>query len=282
MEIKKILDKYSDCDTFSLTGQICDYDCSDEELDMIMNSTKGEEREKILEKHYIRFKVTEDDYLNALNQLEKKQKNKLENYYDKNIKKLKKYPNFEELYNEIEKECYDYCNKKNKKKITDMFFHKEAINSYKIEGYSDSEIKKIKDDFFKCSFIADDVGKKTKYGKEDTTFFWNFYSDVGFIIDRKREFNKSICNDGKNPIFRLPNELKDNLIKYEIQFFNSVTVCNRLMINYYFKLNNESKKYLLRYKSDFDLDDLEDLSMFKNNKLLFYSCTHEHYNSFEL
>ncbi len=26
MEIKKKLDKYSDCDTVSLTGQICDYD----------------------------------------------------------------------------------------------------------------------------------------------------------------------------------------------------------------------------------------------------------------
>ena len=281
MKMKKLLDKYSDCDTFSLTGSTVDYDCSDEEIDRIINETKKAEREKLLEKHYIKYKITEDDYYNALNQLENKQRKKWKDHYDKNLKQLKKYPSFDELYNEIEKECVYFCNKKNKKKITNMYFNKEAIESLKKEGYSDSEIERIKDDFFQCSFIADDVGEKTKYGKEDTSFFWNFYSDIGFIIDRKNELEKSICINGKSPISNLPKELKENIVKYEIQFFNSVTVSSRLMINYYFKFNDESKKYLLKYESDFDLDNLEDLTFYKDNEVVFYSCTHENYNSIE-
>ena len=53
------------------------------------------------------------------------------------------------------------------------------------------------------------------------------------------------------------------------------------MVKYYFKLNDKSKEYLLRYKSDFDLDNLEDLTIYKKNKIEFYSCTHEQYNSLE-
>ena len=53
------------------------------------------------------------------------------------------------------------------------------------------------------------------------------------------------------------------------------------MINYYFKFNDESKKYLLKYESDFDLDNLEDLTFYKDNEVVFYSCTHENYNSIE-
>ncbi len=281
MEMKKILDKYSDCDMFSLTGQCVEYDCSDEELHRIMVEVQGEEREKKLEKYYVRFKVTEDDYLNALDQLEKKQKSKLEDYYNEKLKSLNKYPSFEELYNEIEKECYEYCSFENRKKITDMIFNNEAISIYKREGYSDSEIEEIKNNFFQCSFIADDVGKTTKYGKEDNNYFWHFYSNVGFIIDRKNELEKSIYINGENPINRLPKELKDNIVKFEVQFFNYVTVSNQLMINYYFKLNDESKKYLLKFESDFDLDKLEDLTLYKKDKVEFYSCTHEKYNSLE-
>ena len=51
------------------------------------------------------------------------------------------------------------------------------------------------------------------------------------------------------------------------------------MIIYYFKLNDLTKKYLLQFKSDFDLVDLEDLVLYQNDKELFSSCTHERYNS---
>jgi len=51
------------------------------------------------------------------------------------------------------------------------------------------------------------------------------------------------------------------------------------MINYYFKLNDETKKYLLKFDNDFCLEPLEDLAIYKDNELKFYSCTHERFNS---
>ena len=86
-------------------------------------------------------------------------------------------------------------------------------------------------------------------------------------------------NDGKKPIKQVPRKLRDYCIKYEISFFNEVTESSRLMINYYFPLNENTKKYLLKFKTDFDLKELQDLTIYKNNKVKFYSCTHEKFNS---
>ena len=51
------------------------------------------------------------------------------------------------------------------------------------------------------------------------------------------------------------------------------------MINYYFVLNDATKKYLLKFKDDFNMDELEDLTLYKDDQVLFYSCTHEKFNS---
>ena len=48
-----------------------------------------------------------------------------------------------------------------------------------------------------------------------------------------------------------------------------------------FSFNEETKKYLLKYNSDFDLVGLEDLALYKDNKIKFSSCTHEKFNSEE-
>ncbi len=42
-----------------------------------------------------------------------------------------------------------------------------------------------------------------------------------------------------------------------------------------FRLTEETKIWLLQYKTDYDLVDLEDLAFYKGEKLLFSSCTHE-------
>lgn len=248
MKMKKILDKYLDCNMFSLSCNVSN------EL------------------------VTEDDYNNAVNKVKEKLINKLKKSYDKNINC---YPKFEILYQEIEQECKEFCSKNNQKKVINNFFDKNRISEMKKMGMNKKEIDNIINNFFSCRFIADKVGESTKYGKENENFFWHFYNTVGQIIDYQNKKDDYINTNGINPINQIPNELKKKLIKYEILFYNSVTTCNRLMINYYFILDAETKKYLLKYKTDFDLDDLEDLAMFKNNKLLFYSCTHEQYNSLE-
>ena len=54
------------------------------------------------------------------------------------------------------------------------------------------------------------------------------------------------------------------------------------MINYYFKLNDETKKYLLQFRNDFYMRDLDDLSLYNDDEVKFSSCTHEGFNSIEI
>ena len=40
----------------------------------------------------------------------------------------------------------------------------------------------------------------------------------------------------------------------------------------------ETKKWLLQFDTDYDIDPFEDLAFYKENTLLFSSCTHEGYH----
>ena len=86
-------------------------------------------------------------------------------YFDINTSnqdKLKNYPDFEILYKEIEQECYEFDNDINREYYKNKFFPKEKIKKLKQLGYSDNMIEKKKKNFFKYTFITDNVGKTTK------------------------------------------------------------------------------------------------------------------------
>ena len=215
MKIIDILNKYKEADMFSLTGGI------------------------------YKKNITIEDFQNALKKMTEKTKKNLKQIYDKKAPFISNIPSFNELYEEIEKECREFNEKGKKLKI------------------------------FTCVSIINYLDTFTKYNYS----FNIFYRDISLLIDRERYMNSLKFNKGKDPIKVLPKELKNNLIKYEVSFFNSVTESGMLMINYYFKLNDETKNYLLNYETDFDLDELQDLTLYQNNKMRFYSCTHEGYNS---
>jgi len=179
------------------------------------------------------------------------------------------------LYEEIESECYNFDSEENRQKYFDDYY------SDKKTGISEEQIKRFKEKIFRCSFIADNVGKTTKYGNEHSGFFRNLYHDIAMNIDREKDKKEFCVSDGVSPLEQIPEELKEHFLYYEISFFNAVTISGGLMINYYFKLNNESKKYLLKFKNDFYINELEDLTFYKNGKEKFYSCTHEQFNSIE-
>ena len=118
---------------------------------------------------------------------------------------------------------------------------------------------------FKCSFISSLVGDITKYGNEHTYCFRRFYHDIGKLLDIENDKIEYCLNNGKNPVEQVPQELKEYLIRYETSFYNEVTASSGLMINYYFYLNDKTKEYLLKFKSDFDLEGLEDLAIYKGD-----------------
>ena len=73
--------------------------------------------------------------------------------------------------------------------------------------------------------------------------------------------------------------LYENLIKKEIGFSNHCTETGSLLLTYYFKLNNQTKAWLSQFKTDYDLNGLEDLAFYKNGKIMFSSCTHERFHT---
>ena len=250
LTMEKILNRYSDCNKFSLTGRV------------------------------LKYNITEEEFFNALAKIETKTKEEKRIIYEKNKNKFVNYPDFDTLYEEIKQECNNFDSEENR-----IFYlnkrYNEKINQYKKIGITDEKIEKMKENFFNCRFIADFVGKTTKYGKEHQSFFWNLYYDIAMNIDRKKDKEKYCVNNRISPIEQIPQGLKEHLLYYEISFYNAVTISGGLMINYYFKLNEETKNYLLQFRNDFDMQELEDLTFYKNDEIKFYSCTHEQFNSIE-
>ncbi len=251
LTMKDILEKYSDCDMISLTGGT--YKCC----------------------------ITEKEYLDALNKIKNEKKKELKRFYDEHQSEFEDYPSFEELYREIEKECYEYNSDDNKEKYLEEVFDKKWYYELKNMFMSDKRIEKMRKDFFHCHFIIDEVGKTTKYGNGCPRLFREFYTEISMLIDRENDKNNFCFNIGSSPLKKVPRKIRDYCLKYEVSFTNSVTESCMLMINYYFPLNDAIKSYLLKFKTDFDLQELQDLTIYKNNKVKFYSCTHEIYNSLE-
>lgn len=273
MPMKNILSKYSDCNKFSLTGNIFVQfiKITKEEYARETEKMNLQEKMDFTDKNTVRYQynITEEEFLNALSKIEEKNKEKLRKIYDDNKEKFTEYPEFDELYEEIKQECSNFDSEKNRK--------------YYIEKYKKSELPyKIDSDFFRYRFIADYVGENTKYGKKNRGFFSNFYRDVAMIFDCQKDKSKYCIQNGKSPIEQIPDELKKHFLYYEVSYCNEVTTSSGLMINYYFKLNEETKNYLLKFKNDFCLEPLEDLALYKDDELEFYSCTHEQFNSIDI
>ena len=120
---------------------------------------------------------------------------------------------------------------------------------------------------------------KDKYPEIDDGLLFNTYMPISIGV--MNEIRKRNNHYDKNKSYEdyLPKVLLDNLIEYKVSFHNEVVESADPMINYYFKLNDETKSYLLQYETDFDLDHLQDLALYKDDELKFYSCTHERYNT---
>ena len=282
LTMKQILNKFSDCNKFSLTGNTFRYNVtiSKEEFEAQTKDLTPKEMQKFTEQFYEKYIITEEEYLNALKTLEERNKEEKRKIYENNREKFAKYPSFDKLYDEIKKECEDYDCEENKQFYINKHYGDEQIKKYKDRGMTEEEINEMKEDFFQCTFIASEVGKTTKYGNEHKGFFYHLYYDIANNIDRQKN-KEHYCIDGKiSPMEQIPQELKENFLYYEISFFNSVTT-GGLMINYYFNLNDETKKYLLKFRNDLYIYPLEDLTFYKEDKIKFYSCTHEGFNSIE-
>lgn len=280
LTMKRILEKYKEADMFSLTGDISFYNCplTGEEYNKAIEGLNDREIVNFKDQFISNYTITEKQYDEAIQNIRKNIRNKYKKIYENRREEYKDYPDFDLLFTDIEEECRKFDCEENRRYYIENNFTEEDIARYKKLGISDKEIEEMKKNFFRVSFIADRVGEITKYGEKKDGFFRNLYSAISMIIEIENN-KEEYCKNGLDPINQVPDELKKYLLYYKISFYNEVTVTSVPMINYYFKFNEETKRYLLNFKNDFELNELEDLSLYKDNKVLFSSCTHESFNS---
>jgi len=279
LSMDKILNKFSDCNVFSLTGGVSRFNLNEQQKKELKNIFPVRLKKEYLKQYIEKFTITEEEFSKALEKIEDYIKEKIRKIYEDNKEKFANYPEFDKLYDEIKKECKNFDCEENRQFYINKHYGDDKIERYKKIGLSEAEINEMKNNFFQCSFITSNVGKSTKYGYEHRNFFWLFYHDVAMMIDRENDKKNYCIGSGKSPIEQIPDELKEHFLYYEISYYNSVTISGGLMINYYFKLNEETKKYLLKFKNIYELRGLDDLTLYKDNEIKFYSCTHEKFNS---
>lgn len=124
-------------------------------------------------------------------------------------------------------------------------------------------------------FICDHVGEDTKYC-EPTDFFWQAYHGYELAERQCDEAEALKLADGEDTIFEDGRfaPLKPHLISSRMTFAWHCTM-GPLARVHRFRLNDKTKKWLKQFKSDYDLEGLEDLALYKGDELLFSSCTHE-------
>lgn len=133
----------------------------------------------------------------------------------------------------------------------------------------------------KLVFMCDMVYKgKTKYS-EPQEFFWHTYHDLQFMCECKENIERAKAERElvEKSIVKDLHELKPHLISARLSYSWHCTTSSQLSIVCKFKLNEETEKYLLGFKTDYDLKGLEDLALYRGDELLFSSCTHEGFHN---
>lgn len=153
------------------------------------------------------------------------------------------------------------------------------INEIKEEIFLDMKrAEKNNNMVFLCDKVYDE---KTKYYMPKE-FFWHVYQDLQFLFMCQKDMERKILLREKSPENNLDIEdlklLKPYLISVALSYSWHCTTTSQLSIVFKFKLTDETKKYLLQFKTDYDLKQLEDLALYKGDKLLFSSCTHEQFH----
>ncbi|HQC54385.1 MAG TPA: hypothetical protein PKX91_01500 [Clostridia bacterium] len=161
----------------------------------------------------------------------------------------------------------------------DSFETIKANITNECKAFKSKYFKKYKRMGFSNCFIADHVGDDTMYS-EPHDLFWEFYFSYGYHLDVKEELDKLMLVKKNNKIMeqldRYP-ELKNNFLDYQITYKTYATE-GPLAIIYYFKLNEETRQFLLKFKDDFSMDiPFEDLALYQEDKLVYASCTHEQF-----
>ena len=169
-------------------------------------------------------------------------------------------PPFETVLKDVREECAEFVVKKRKK------FPEKKYGKYIAS--------------FICDFVMDE---KTKYYGED--FWWHIYIALGREYDNIANIydRVALAESGDDAFAADGLEwLRDCVLRTDTGFENHCTQTSELLTTYFFPLNDKTKRWLSTKKDDYDFHygcGLADLAFYKNGKIRFSSCTHEHFHN---
>lgn len=204
---------------------------------------------------YGNIRLSEENANIALNLIEEKIIDILQNNYNDLSKKVKnKLPDFFVLFNDI----YDETKK-----------HLERSQQGLLEEES--------------PFLCDEIYENNTLYKEPVEFFWHMYHLIQFLFECQEIVLSLQTNLIEKPLdYELHTKensvLSPHLISIITTFTWHCSISNELHKVFRFKLNDATKKWLLQFETDYDIKPFEDLAFYSDEKLLFSSCTHERYH----
>ena len=163
---------------------------------------------------------------------------------------------------------------------------KTLLGIYNKYNYTEKDFDTLFNDILneciekKDLYLHDKLGINTKY-KEPREMFWHFYHSACFILNHINILDKCLETKEANRDLILDKyeELKPFVKREELYFGNHTTLLSNLDLTYYFELNDETKKWLLKHSTIYDFEnDLWDLAFYIGDKIIFSSCTHEMYH----
>ena len=248
LTMQEILDKFPECDSFSLAGPLSEK-LNSEEKEKIIKEMEEETKEYCLKNCFKEDNGVDFDYVyNYLREFISKQNGKL------TTPALERNMIYKLIRNKLEsldQNSYEY---------------KETIR------YIND--KKFKNDNNDMAYICKLLNICKNFLDLD-----DFIIGVIQALFMEHENKKNINCDNVKKV-KLDTILKDNLIKTKNSFDDGAAIYSFLSTVYYFKLNEETKKWLLQFKTDFDLDVyFNDLVLYKNGEIIFSSVTHERMNT---
>ena len=168
------------------------------------------------------------------------------------------------------KATYDNLSKKDKSLIPEF---EVFINDVIVEIETLLDGRRI--DLFMC----DKVSKgQTKYS-EPIKFVWRAYLELEELSKRKIEVVKmQDIPESRSLTCELDgvfSDIKECFISATPTYSWHSTTTSMLYKLYRFKLNEKSKNWLMQFEDDYKIEGFEDLAFYRDDKILFSSCTHE-------
>lgn len=129
------------------------------------------------------------------------------------------------------------------------------------------------------SDILDIIGSDgaTKY-TTPLEFFFRLYQVLEIQYEIEKNLDSLVACDIPPEIFEVLDikefeVLKNNFDHVELSYMWHCSTAKELQKTFFFKLNEETKAWLLQYKTDYEFDTLSDLGLYEEDDLLFSSYT---------